>query len=350
MYYETKKEQCVEISAAYKNFLKNDTSYYEQLFLYHNGSDKIAKLFYGDNTGFSIYKNATTYYVYTYNNTYYVGENSSDGHLKFLPYWDPSSFFKKYLTAGKVNAVNVEHNEKERYYALFFSNKKDWRSILYVSDDNYSITRYSEIYIHKKFGTQFKEYKMEERSVMETSDEILKELDTVTNSYIHTTDKKIKEGLEEHERLRAGLIQSKINKAKLIQILSGKNYETYSRQYILLDYFYQTCFPCLKSIPELNDLRNEFDTSKLLIVGVDPLPMDAGHKEKFIQRYNVTYPVFDGGEASEIKKISLPGLGVHYPTLVLIKPDGTIEYIMEQYSKNHVKVLRSYLKKVSSEN
>lgn len=346
-YYRSKSSGEIEVSSANKNFLKNDTNFYKQIFLYNTKNSKVGKLFYRDKTGFSIYKHSTTYYVYTYNDTYYVGENTSDRHLNFLPYWDPSSFFKKYFLAIKSGTVRVDYNLEEKYYKLSFSDKKNWQSSLYIKGDNFSLFRYNETYTDKKFGTQYKDYRMNEKDVIIDPEIILEELDKITNSFIRTTDENIKEALKEHEKIKNSLISSSINKQELLQAL---NISQYSNQYILLDYFYQTCLPCIKAIPELNALRSEFDTSLLVITGVDPIAKDAGHVDNFKLRYKVIYPLVDGERAIKIKKISLPGLAVRYPTLVLIRPDGIIEYIMEEYSKNHFKILRSYLRKINDDN
>ncbi len=200
----------VEISTANKNVLKSDTNYYKQFFWCYKGLDKLAKLTYRDSLGFSIYKNSTTYYIYTYNNTYFLGENTSDEHLKFLPYWNPNSFFEKYLREGGSFSVKSETNEKENCYILTFDNSKDWKSILYIDKNKYFILRYSETYTHKKFGDQYYEYKFDEKTLTETSDKLVDDLDFFVNSFVETTEKTIKEKDREHDKIKNSLIGGKI--------------------------------------------------------------------------------------------------------------------------------------------
>ena len=92
-YHFSRKSGAIEITSAVKNVLKSDTNYYKQDFLYSIDSQKLGKLSYSEGDGFSIYVNSKTYYFYSNKLTYYVADNSSYNHLKFLPYWDPGPFF-----------------------------------------------------------------------------------------------------------------------------------------------------------------------------------------------------------------------------------------------------------------
>jgi hypothetical protein len=94
----------------------------------------------------------------------------------------------------------------------------------------------------------------------------------------------------------------------------------------------------------------DFDSTLLVIVGIDPIAKDKGHMESFKTRYKINYPLCDGDLAIQVKKISLPGLSVRYPTMVLINPDGKIEFILEEYSKNHFNILRNHIKKEMNKN
>ena len=57
----------------------------------------------------------------------------------------------------------------------------------------------------------------------------------------------------------------------------GNNYQNQMRadsinfrgKVTLLDFWYKSCYPCLKAIPALEKLRNKYDTGKLQIIGIN---------------------------------------------------------------------------------
>ncbi|MBL7743307.1 MAG: TlpA family protein disulfide reductase [Chitinophagaceae bacterium] len=345
--YFKMKTGAVVISSAHKNVLKNDTNYYFQRFLYSIDSQKLGKLSFSEGDGFSIYINSKTYYFYSNKLTYYVADNSSYNHLKFLPYWDPGSFFFEYMSLGKKYGVDSRLDTSRNQIVLNFTNNTDGNFTLCIDAATYRVNRYIEIYTHKKFGNQYKEYSFLEEPLLGVGDSILQELDQVSMLYTRMTDEMISNADKEYAKNKRKIVGKKINILKLRENLFNEiRNSAQEGTYILLDFFYQSCLPCIKAIPELNQIRSRFATDKLVIVGVDPLPNDVGQKEKFIQRHHVSYPVVDGQQALSIKNISLPGLLLRYPTLVLIKPDGTIEKILDYYSPAHFRELNAYFKEV----
>ena len=111
-------------------------------------------------------------------------------------------------------------------------------------------------------------------------------------------------------------------------------------KYVALDFFYQSCLPCIKAIPEWIQLRNEIDTSQLLKLGIDPLPKDSVQMKKFMERYKINYDVIVGYTASKLKE-TVGHTG--YPFTVLINPEGKIDYIVDGYTPAEFRVFKKYL-------
>ena len=103
--------------------------------------------------------------------------------------------------------------------------------------------------------------------------------------------------------------------------LDGKAYslDALKGKAVLLDFWASWCGPCVRSMPTLERLHEEYQAKGLVILGID-----VGEKretvEKFLKTKAVPYPVIMGDEAG------IPAAyGVNvFPTFVMIGPDGKI--------------------------
>lgn len=116
-----------------------------------------------------------------------------------------------------------------------------------------------------------------------------------------------------------------------LQLISANNkavtISALSDQYLLLDFTYIACKPCIESIPTLNKLDSQF-RNELKIVSVnpfDPWSRIVAHKQKMQIRYD-TYLV-----AGSVFK----GLHINrFPLFVLVGKDGVIKYAGAGYSES----------------
>ncbi len=99
---------------------------------------------------------------------------------------------------------------------------------------------------------------------------------------------------------------------------------------VLFDFYYQSCFPCLKAIPTLNKLSKKYDLKGkgLLVAGINNIdPVDDRFYE-FIKRKQISYPlVISPNNLNKEFKV----LG--YPTLFLMNRNGKLIYSSEGYSE-----------------
>lgn len=75
------------------------------------------------------------------------------------------------------------------------------------------------------------------------------------------------------------------------ETIALKNYEG---RLVLVDFWATWCIPCRKSIPELADIDKKYRSQGVTVLGLavdDPDSFDNQHIKKFIDRYQVAYPV-----------------------------------------------------------
>lgn len=112
----------------------------------------------------------------------------------------------------------------------------------------------------------------------------------------------------------------------------------------LIDFWHVGCAPCLKAMPELENLYTKYKTAGLKLVGLNP--MDEGRKElvsKFKERLQINYELLlISPETAQGWKVKI------FPTLYLVK-NGKIVYSKIGYREEDILLLEeqilSYLKK-----
>ncbi|EDM45428.1 Cytochrome C biogenesis protein transmembrane region family [unidentified eubacterium SCB49] len=91
---------------------------------------------------------------------------------------------------------------------------------------------------------------------------------------------------------------------------------------VVFNFWFATCPPCIKEIPELNEVYEKYKNNKDIVFAAITFEKE----EKIVQfqkKYNLKYPIVgrEGGFSQAITRGA-------YPTNVIIKRDGTIqEYI-----------------------
>jgi thiol-disulfide isomerase/thioredoxin/outer membrane lipoprotein-sorting protein len=103
--------------------------------------------------------------------------------------------------------------------------------------------------------------------------------------------------------------------------LDGKTYNLaeLKGKSVLLDFWASWCGPCIRSMPTLEKMHNDYRDQGLVVLGID-----VGEKretvEKFLTTKPIPYPVIMGDEAGIP---SAYGITV-FPTFVMIGPDGKV--------------------------
>lgn len=95
---------------------------------------------------------------------------------------------------------------------------------------------------------------------------------------------------------------------------------------VLIDFFYKSCYPCMKALPVLQSLHEKFRNKGFVMIGIDPMDKPKDHLDLFLSKRGVTYTVlYSDQELPRLYHVS------GYPTLYLIDKDGKIIFAQPGY-------------------
>jgi thiol-disulfide isomerase/thioredoxin len=119
--------------------------------------------------------------------------------------------------------------------------------------------------------------------------------------------------------------------------LSGKWYPDYTtttelkgEKFLLLDFWYTSCMPCIKTIPHLNRLQEKY-RDQLQIIGVNPIEnqeKDSERIARFLQRTPMDYPILLPDEIPAAYNIKA------YPTLYILDGQGVVQFSKVGHSED----------------
>lgn len=124
------------------------------------------------------------------------------------------------------------------------------------------------------------------------------------------------------------------------QRLSGKMFKTGAlvklsdckANFIILDFWYASCYPCIKSIPLVNRLYRDYKDKGVVVFGVNMIDDEEIGKvrlEKFFRNNPMEYtPLMINSDLTE--QIDIPT----YPTLIVLDSHFQIIYMEEGYSED----------------
>lgn len=96
---------------------------------------------------------------------------------------------------------------------------------------------------------------------------------------------------------------------------------------ILLDFWYKGCFPCMQSMPLLNQLHQKYADKGLKIIGINPYQAKAEEILPFLRKKSIRHP--------NLYSSSIPGLyGVFaYPTYIFLDENRKVVKVQRGYEK-----------------
>jgi len=108
---------------------------------------------------------------------------------------------------------------------------------------------------------------------------------------------------------------SDIGDTTIIRALQGK--------YILMDFWYSSCLPCLKSMPMLDTLAEKYANSGLLVLGINCIDTDNfSFIDAKLRQKKINFPLLFGpNKILQSLKINT------FPTCLLLLPNGNVEYV-----------------------
>lgn len=235
-----------------------------------------------------------------------TNENISKNKLDFMPYFSFDSFIEKldylknYLFTNKGDTL------------ISFTN---FVETVAFDIQNGTVKHYKQTINDQKFGKQIKEYFFRE---------LIRDSLNLRGKYISIKSENTKLKKSKNRITTPKSIDFK----ELLTLLNISEAE--KPKNILLDFFYQACYPCLKTIPILNNAKNSIGERELKIFGIDPILEDSATSEKHIKRYGISYQIINGELAQKIKNIVISSKQqFYYPTLIVINEDNSISFLSE---------------------
>lgn len=117
----------------------------------------------------------------------------------------------------------------------------------------------------------------------------------------------------------------------------------FENKYILLDFFTQSCLPCITSFPRLKELQKlSLLKQNLIILGFDPNPEDSATMLKFINRYRLDHGIITGASATKLNILVNP-VNI-FPYYILIDPSGRVIAVEEGYNEEFFKRIEVLIK------
>jgi thiol-disulfide isomerase/thioredoxin len=119
--------------------------------------------------------------------------------------------------------------------------------------------------------------------------------------------------------------------------LDGKEYsiKDFTGRILLLDFFYKSCYPCMKALPLLQALHEKYKDKGLTVIGINPHDdVKENDMKNFLAKRGITYLTLYGAkETAKAYKVS------GYPTIYITGKDGKIIGTQVGYSEEMEKEL-----------
>jgi len=119
--------------------------------------------------------------------------------------------------------------------------------------------------------------------------------------------------------------------------------ETGENEIIVLDFWATWCKPCVKSIPELAKLNEEFNGKGVSFIGINAdSPRNIAKVRPFIRTHGINYPVLLDTRQEVMNELLVNA----FPTLMILNRKGESLYTHTGFSNGDEKILKEQLLKL----
>ena len=118
----------------------------------------------------------------------------------------------------------------------------------------------------------------------------------------------------------------------------------YRGKVVFLDFWASWCPPCLRSVPQLEELRGEFPSSDFQIVAIN-IDRDPQKALSVLARHSVGYPSASDPEGEWPKRFDIPTM----PTSFLIDREGIVRHVHAGFREGDLDALRARLREMISQ-
>ena len=165
------------------------------------------------------------------------------------------------------------------------------------------------------------------------------------NKYIQLDYRDYKAFVEEQRGKRTDIAVKKDETfpAFALQDVNGIKYYSDSLKsgLILLDFWYRSCYPCLKAMTALESLHQKYGGQGLLVLGINPKDPSANELKSFLTTRNIHYNSLLDDQGVFAKQLNITG----YPALFLIDAASKkVLFIQRGYSDETEATLEALIK------
>lgn len=115
----------------------------------------------------------------------------------------------------------------------------------------------------------------------------------------------------------AGGIAFRAMQPLTVDTVQGQPFSWQSEQWTVVNFFAEWCLPCLREIPELNQVYNE---QQFRVLGVSFDELDDEALSAVVTRQNIRFPVVVSNAMTDLP-VSMP---IVLPTTYIISPEGEV--------------------------
>jgi len=120
--------------------------------------------------------------------------------------------------------------------------------------------------------------------------------------------------------------------------------ELQGHKVVVLDFWATWCGPCLRAMPDLEEVHREFAERGVVVVALN-LGEDPERARSFIKRQGYTFRVVADQDRAIAERFGVRAI----PTLVVVGTDGRIAWTRVGYEPNEARELRALLDQLTEE-
>jgi thiol-disulfide isomerase/thioredoxin len=114
-------------------------------------------------------------------------------------------------------------------------------------------------------------------------------------------------------------------------------------KFTVIDFWATWCKPCVKSIPKLVEMSEDFEDEGVQFIGISiDGPRNLAKVKPFVRSLGVTYPVLLDVNSEVMAKLSVRAV----PTLLIVNEDNEIVYFHEGYKPGEEDEIREEIQRL----
>lgn len=264
--------------------------------------------------------------AYVVQDTNYLVKGNIVYNLLFNPFLK-QSFFKTLIAENNVDSITVD-SSNARWYKIGVHFTNDTSSDVKNVYASYSFRKTDLIPVQYEFAGDL--FEMHQYSLLVIDSPAF-------NTPVHFTKisvdslalkywvKRLDEDLSTNVALKSS---GPFPEWKLISV-SGDSLSSdrFRNKIIFYDFWYKSCFPCMKAMPAIQKLYEKYNNQGFQVVGLNPYDNDTAHLTKFLNQRDITFPSVVGAKPLA-QQLNVRG----YPSYFLVDKNNHIIYSGSGYS------------------